>query len=92
MFALQSLSSLALLAEVADDTMGTGALWRHLLAAVVFAAVGIAVLFACIWIFDKIKPFSFRKEILEDQNIALGIIVGAVLLGASIIIAAAILG
>ena len=92
MFDLQLLSSLVLMAEVVDDTMGTGALWRHLIAAVVFASVGIAVLFACIWVFDKIKPFSFRKEIMEDQNTALGIIVGAVLLGASIIIAAAISG
>jgi len=88
----QMLISLSLLAQAPDDSMGTGALGRHLLAAVVFAAVGIGVLFACIWVFDKIKPFSFRKEILEDQNTALGIIVGAVLLGASIIIAAAISG
>lgn len=88
----QMLISLSLLAQAPDDSMGTGALARHLLAAVVFAAVGIGVLFACIWVFDKIKPFSFRKEILEDQNTALGIIVGAVLLGASIIIAAAISG
>jgi len=65
---------------------------RHLLAATVFSLLGILVLSICICLFDRLVPFSFRKEILEDQNTALGIIVAAVLLGISIIIAAAIQG
>jgi putative membrane protein len=36
-------------------------------------------------------PFSLRKEIEEDQNTALAIIIGSVIIGMSIIIAAAIL-
>ena len=67
-------------------------LTRHLLAATIFSLLGILVLSICIYLFDRIVPFSFRKEILEDQNTALGIIVAAVLLGMSIIIAAAIQG
>jgi uncharacterized membrane protein YjfL (UPF0719 family) len=39
---------------------------------------------------DKVTPFSFRKEIEEDQNISLGIIIGCVFIGLAIIIAAAI--
>jgi uncharacterized membrane protein YjfL (UPF0719 family) len=50
------------------------------------------VLFFCIWVFDRLSPYSFRKEIVEDQNTALGIIVAALLLGISWIIAAAIQG
>jgi len=38
----------------------------------------------------KLSPFSVRKEIEEDQNTALAIILGSVLIGLSIIIAAAI--
>jgi uncharacterized membrane protein YjfL (UPF0719 family) len=37
-------------------------------------------------------PFSVVKEIEQDQNTALGIIIGSVLIGMSIIIAAAIYG
>jgi uncharacterized membrane protein YjfL (UPF0719 family) len=40
----------------------------------------------------KIIPFSMRKEIEEDQNIALAILVGSVMLGLAIIIAATIHG
>ncbi len=64
----------------------------HLIAAVLFAIVGILVLFAAVWIMEKLTPFSIVKEIEEDHNQALAIIVGAIVLGISVIIAAAILG
>jgi uncharacterized membrane protein YjfL (UPF0719 family) len=74
------------------DVMGLNALVRHLLAVVVFSLVGVAVLFVCVWVIDKVTPYSFRKEILEDQNTALAILVGAGLIGISMIIAAAVHG
>ena len=37
-------------------------------------------------------PFSIRKEIEDDQNTALGIVIGSMLIGIAIIIAAAIQG
>ena len=37
-------------------------------------------------------PFSVRKEIEEDQNIALAIVIASVILGSALIIAAAIHG
>ena len=37
-------------------------------------------------------PFSIRKEIEDDQNTALGIVIGAVIIGLSLIISAAIQG
>ena len=40
----------------------------------------------------KVMPFSMRKEIEEDQNTALGIIMAGVLIGLSIILSAAIQG
>ncbi len=67
-------------------------LWGHLLAAVVFSIVGIIVFCICLFIMDKLTPFSIVKEIGEDHNQALGTIIGAIVLGISIIIAAAILG
>lgn len=60
--------------------------------AAIFALLGMA-LFGLAWfIVVKISPFSIRKEIEEDQNTALGIILGCVILGISIIIAAAVSG
>ncbi len=38
----------------------------------------------------KVAPFSVRKEIEEAQNTALGILMGSVIIGLAIIIAAAI--
>lgn len=67
-------------------------LWVHLLAAVVFSLVGVAVLAICFKLMSKLSPFSIKKEIEEDQNVALAVIMGAVIIGMSIIIAAAILG
>ncbi|MBM4002304.1 MAG: DUF350 domain-containing protein [Planctomycetes bacterium] len=72
--------------------MGIVSLLKHIIAAVVFSGIGVLVLMVCIWVIDKFSPYSFRKEILEDQNTAMGIIVGALLIGISIIIAAAIQG
>jgi hypothetical protein len=64
----------------------------QLIAAVIFSALGIAVLAFCFWLMEKLTPFSIIKEIEEDHNIALAIIVGAVMIGLSIIIAAAMHG
>lgn len=38
------------------------------------------------------RVFSIHKEIEEDQNVALGIVIGSIMLGIAIIIAAAING
>jgi uncharacterized membrane protein YjfL (UPF0719 family) len=40
----------------------------------------------------KASPFSVRKEIEEDQNIALAVIIGAMIIGIALIISAAIQG
>ena len=64
----------------------------HLLAAIVFSIVGVMVFFVCLLLMEKLAPFSIIKEIGEEHNVALGIIVGAMVLGISVIVAAAILG
>lgn len=64
----------------------------NLLGAIVFAAIGVAVFLLVFWIIVKVTPFSLRKEIEEDQNVSLAIIIGSVMIGIAIIIAAAIHG
>lgn len=63
-----------------------------LVLAAVFTLVGLILFGVCLWLVVKMAPFSVRKEIEEDQNIALGIIVGSMILGIAIILAAAIMG
>lgn len=59
---------------------------------VVFAVLGIVVFAAAFFVIVKITPFSIRKEIEHDQNTSLGIVIGSIIIGLSLIISAAIKG
>lgn len=63
-----------------------------LLSSVLFALIGVGVFWLCFVIIDKITPYKLWVEIVEKQNLALGIVVAAMSLGISIIVAAAIHG
>ncbi len=65
-------------------------LLKHLVAAFVFATLGLTVLTIWFWLIVKFAPFSVVREIEQDQNTALGIIIGSIIIGVSLIIAAAI--
>ncbi|HSN25448.1 MAG TPA: DUF350 domain-containing protein [Kofleriaceae bacterium] len=58
----------------------------------VFAAIGLVVFAIAWWIMVKVAPFSIKKEIEEDQNVALGVIMAGVIIGIALIIAAAVHG
>lgn len=78
-----------------SDTLGAAVmplLVRHVLESLVFVGIGIVAFAAAFFIITKITPFSIRKEIEEDQNTSLGIVIGSVFIGLAIIIAAAIHG
>jgi putative membrane protein len=62
----------------------------YLLNAVIFAALGIVIFVAAFAIIDKLTPYSLWKEIMDDHNVALAIMVGAMSIGMCIIIAAAV--
>ena len=63
---------------------------RPLVDSIVYSIVGTLVLGLSFYVIEKVLPFSMRKEIAEDHNTALGIILGAFVIGLSLIIAAAI--
>jgi uncharacterized membrane protein YjfL (UPF0719 family) len=63
-----------------------------LLTTVIFTVFGLIVFGLAYTIIVKATPFSIRKEIEDDQNTALAIVIGAVIIGISLIIAAAIQG
>jgi putative membrane protein len=73
-------------------TLNTGMLLKQVTGTLVFVAIGIVTFLIAFLIIAKITPFSIRKEIEEDQNTSLAILIGAVLLGLAQIIAAAIQG
>ena len=61
-----------------------------LLNAIVYAVLGIVIFVIAFFIIDKMTPYHLWKEIVEDKNIALAVLVGAMSIGMCIIIAAAV--
>ena len=57
---------------------------------VLWALLGLLLFALAFWVMGKVTPFSLRKEIEEDQNVALAIIMASVVIGIAIIIMAAI--
>jgi putative membrane protein len=57
-----------------------------------YVLMGLATFALSFWVITKVTPFSIRKEIEEDQNISLAILIASVFLGTAYIIAAAIHG
>ena len=60
------------------------------LGSILYAVIGVVVFWVCFIIVDKITPYDLWREIVEKQNQALGLVVAAMCLGISIIVAAAI--
>ncbi len=71
-------------------SMARGTTWGNLIISLVYGVVGMLLLIGGYYFYELITPYSLRKELVEDQNIALGIVVAAIILGMAIIIAAAI--
>jgi len=59
---------------------------------VLYSGIGLGMFVVAYRVMQGILPFSLRKELEEDQNVAVGVLMGAVMLGLAIIIAAAIHG
>jgi uncharacterized membrane protein YjfL (UPF0719 family) len=69
------------------DNMG-----EAVVSSAVFAGIGIVVFGIAFWIMTKFAPFSVKKEIEDDQNVALAVIMAGVIIGVSLIISSAISG
>jgi len=65
---------------------------RPIVDSFIYSILGTLILCVAFWFIEKILPFSMKKEIEEDENTSLGIILGAFIIGISLIIAAAIQG
>lgn len=63
-----------------------------LVSTLVFVFLGLVVFGLAFFFINVVTPFSIKKEIEEDQNVAVGIVIGSIIIGIAIIIAAAISG
>jgi uncharacterized membrane protein YjfL (UPF0719 family) len=59
---------------------------------ILYALIGVVMFWVGFIAIDKLTPYKLWDEIVEKQNIALAIVVGAMALGVSIIVAAAVHG
>jgi putative membrane protein len=64
--------------------------WAPMVAALVYATLGLVVFALAFAIVDRLTPYHLWKEIIDEKNIALAIVVGAVAIGISIIVSSAI--
>jgi len=62
----------------------------YLVNALVFSLLGIVLFVVAFALMDRLTPYSLWKEIVEEQNVALAILVGAMSIGMCVIIAAAV--
>jgi uncharacterized membrane protein YjfL (UPF0719 family) len=58
--------------------------------ALLYSVLGIVIFVLAFVIIDKVTPFHLWKEIVQDKNVALAVLIGAMSIGICIIIAAAV--
>jgi putative membrane protein len=58
--------------------------------ALIYSVLGILIFAIAFVLIDKLTPYHLWKEIVEDKNVALAVLIGALSIGMCIIIAAAV--
>jgi uncharacterized membrane protein YjfL (UPF0719 family) len=59
------------------------------ISSLVYSFVGVLVFWVSFLIIDRLTPYHLWKEIIEEKNMALAILVGAIAIGICILVAAA---
>lgn len=58
--------------------------------AILYSGIGIVIFALAFAIIDKVTPYNLWKEIVQEHNTALAILLGAMSLGICVIIASAV--
>ena len=66
-------------------------LWRLMLDAALFGLSGIVLLIIGYYLWELITPYNLRREIHENRNVAVAIVVAAFIIGMAIVIAASLI-
>ena len=86
-------SNFWLLAQEASAAVPSGKDMMKLMGTtLLFTVFGMIAFAFSFWIIVKLCPFSVKKEIEDDQNTALAIIIGSIIIGIAMIISAAVHG
>jgi uncharacterized membrane protein YjfL (UPF0719 family) len=62
----------------------------NVLNAIIFAAIGIVIFAGAFVVIDKVTPYNLWKEIVQEHNTALALLLGTMSIGICIIIASAV--
>jgi putative membrane protein len=62
------------------------------LGSILYAFIGVAVLWLSFVVIDKITPYNLWEELVEKKNVAVAIVVGAMFIAIGSIVAGAIHG
>jgi len=65
---------------------------HQVISTIIFSVVGLVIFGIFFATLPRVLPFSLKKEMEEDQNVALAIVIGSIVIGFAIIIAASVAG
>lgn len=63
---------------------------EYILSTLVYGVLGFILFMLSLWLMEKLTPFSLEKKITEEGNIALGIVVAAIIISLGLIYSSAI--
>lgn len=66
-------------------------LWRLILDASLFGLAGIAMLILGYYVWELVTPYNLRRELHENKNVAVAIVVASFIVGMAIIIASSLI-
>jgi uncharacterized membrane protein YjfL (UPF0719 family) len=67
-------------------------IWTVIAETALFTLLGIAMFGVAFWLISRFTPFSIRKELEQDHNVSIAIVIAAVIIGIAVIVASAIHG
>ena len=65
---------------------------HQVISTIIFSVVGLVIFGIFFATLPRVLPFSLKKEMEEDQNVALAIVIGSIVIAFAIIIAASVAG
>src|SRR5262249_60008004 len=71
--------------------MAPAPIWRLMLDAALFGLSGIVLLIIGYYLWELITPYNLRREIHENKNVAVAIVVAAFIIGMALVIAASLI-
>lgn len=64
--------------------------FTYIFMTIFYGVLGFGMFLLSLWVMERLTPFSIEKKITEENNIALSIIVGAVVISLGLIYASVV--